>query len=104
MSRHRLVTACSNCSTEAADAGCSLPVDNNCDYVAVANTTTEWGAVPACRACFNLHAASGPFCNDVLRVYAKIVETREQSLDTARDALRELEQRAGKAFDDIREL
>lgn len=54
----RMWTNCHACGAECPSEQ-GLPVDECGDYVAN-DYTGEWGGVPACRRCYDVHAAGGP--------------------------------------------
>jgi hypothetical protein len=92
---------CSNCD-EPAPIGHSLPIgDKSFDIVPV-NYQGEWGAVPSCKACHDLHLAAGDNAAAVLDVYAKTVRDFHERLESARkffvkldDATREAREEVG---------
>lgn len=51
-------TTCAACGDETP-VECGLPVDDAGDFVAN-DYTGEWAGVPACRRCYDFHAAHGP--------------------------------------------
>jgi hypothetical protein len=53
----RPLTDCAACGVECISEQ-GLPVDDNGDFVDN-DFAGEWGGVPACRRCFDVHAAGG---------------------------------------------
>lgn len=80
---------CRNCD-EPCDGSHSLPVNNNAEFISCVDEPTEWGAVPCCKACHDLHAAAGVNGPAVLAVYNEALSALQQKLDKFRRCRREL--------------
>lgn len=75
-------TLCKACGEPTVD-GCGLPVDSTGRFVHN-GYTGEWGGVPACRGCHEVHKAGGP---DALAAHVKATEELGIELERYRDAL-----------------
>jgi hypothetical protein len=90
-----LLTACRACG-EPAD-NCGIPVDTTGRIVHV-GYTGEWVGAPACRGCYEVHAAGGP---EALDAHVKATRRLRARLTRSRNAVKALRVAAQRLADAI---